>query len=117
MDDAEFYLTCIEGFCPEEPRRCTWTKQIAFGAFGETALLVSVDPPYSGTRYRRPGVDVHFVLLSVMFRGDSLDPVSKWPLNVSIFVPMFDGPELRDSITTNEVNKIAFGQIHQTKPS
>jgi len=113
MQETEFYLHFIEGYHEEEPRRCSQAREIAFGDYGEYGLLVHVDPPCSGMWYRNSEFDMHYLLVSAMFEGQSISPIQKWPMNVYVFAPLIEDPEKRDFLSLKEVKKIAFGEIHR----
>jgi hypothetical protein len=110
MSDPDFNLRFVEGLREEEPRRCRRVKRMTFGSHDD-GLLVRVDPSYSGRYYGLSQVNIHFLLLSPKYQGDSLFPVSEWPEHVSVFLPLIDAPDLQDSLALNEVRKIAFGTI------
>jgi hypothetical protein len=106
----DFCLHFVEGFFDEKPRRCWRTKKIAFGVQAG-GLVVRIDPPCSGSNYGLVDRDISFLLLSPKYQENSLFPVNEWPQDVYIFLPLIDGPELRDSLAQHEVRKIAFGEI------
>jgi hypothetical protein len=109
--DYQFYLYFNEGLHDEEPRCCTRIKEVLFGAGGKTGLLVEISPPCSGKLYGPTDGEIHFLLLSELFAGQTFSPVAKWPMYVHIYVPLIDSPELREHIKVAEVNNIALGEI------
>jgi hypothetical protein len=111
MNHPEFHLRFIEGFHDEEPRRCWRVKQVAIGTNTEL-LLVSVDPPYSCRDYGFDA-DARLIIIGPKYKEGSLFPVSEWPLDVYVFLPLISGPEFRDTFQANEVKKIAFGDIYR----
>lgn len=112
--DTQFYLYFNEGFHDEEPRCCIRIKEISFGAGGKNGLLVGISPPCSGRLYGPTDGEIHFLLLSALFAGQTFSPVEKWPMHVHIHVPLVESPELRDHIKVAEVNNIALGEILRT---
>ena len=112
MNDAEFYLKFTEGFHDEEPRHCWRIKELGFGVPAD-GLLVKVEPPCSGRRYGLSDSDIHFLLVSPKYQGDSLFPVSEWPLDVCVFLPMVTDSDTREVLSLHEVKKIALGEIYR----
>jgi hypothetical protein len=118
--DSQFYLYFNEGFHDEEPRCCTRIKEISFATGSKIGLLVGIYPPCSGRLYGPTDGEIHFLLLSALFAGQTFSPVEKWPMQVHIYVPLVESPELRDHLKVAEVNNIALGEIlrnQKTEPS
>ena len=121
MSEPEFYLKFTEGLHDEGPRHCWRIKELPFGV-PANGLLVKVEPPCSGRNYGLSDSDIHFLLVSPKYQGDSLFPISEWPLDVYVFLPMISDPDIREVLSLHEVKKIAFGEIYldgnlRTKPS
>jgi len=111
--DSDFYLYFNEGFHEEGPRLCTRIKRISFGSASKiAALLVRINPPCSGALYGAKDREIDSLLLSALFSGQSFFPVEKWPMQVHIYVPSVESPELRDHINVAEAKNIALGEIH-----
>ena len=110
--DPEFHLYFIEGFHQEEPRRCTTLKRVSFGAASKMdSLLVRIHPPCSGELYGVEEREIHSLLLSAFFAGQSFFPVERWPMQVRIYLPLIADPELRDHIDVAETRNMALGEI------
>ena len=112
IDITDFYLYFNEGFQQEQPRRCIRINRVSFGATsGISALLVAVDSPLRGELYGLSAGDVSYLLLSGLFKGQSFFPVDKWPMQVHIYIPLIEEPELRGHLKVSEVKNIALGEI------
>ncbi len=111
MNVPEFCLKFIEGFHEEEPRRCWRVKRLSIGVPAD-GLLVRVEPPCSGRNYGLGDSDIHFLLLSPKYQGDSLFPISEWPLDVYVFLPAITEPQTHEVLALTDVKKIAFGEIY-----
>lgn len=111
--ESDFYLYFNEGFHDEEPRLCTRIKVVSFGAASKIgALIVRVYPPCSGELDELEEPEINLLLLSPLFAGQSFFPVEIWPMQVHIYLPLVDSPELRDHINLAETKNIALGEIH-----
>ena len=112
---SEFYLYFNEGFHEEERRRCTRIKGVSFGSASKLpALLVRITPPCSGEQYGVKDEEINSLVLSALFEGQSFFPVEKWPMNVHIYLPLIQYPEMRDQIDVSETKNIALGEIRKT---
>ena len=114
--DSQFDLYFLEGFHDEKPRRCTRIKEVLFGVRGTSGLLVSVSPPCSGKLYEIDDREVHLLLLSAYFAGQTFCPEQKWPMSVHIYIPLDENPELHDHIKVADVKNIALGEIQRVGP-
>jgi len=52
------------------------------------------------------------------WRAKALDlfpffPVATWPMQVHVYIPLVEAPELRDHINVAETKKIALGEIRR----
>ncbi len=110
MDKPELRLTLTEGF-EEGERLCTPMGKVALGNSGEFGLRVAVKPPIKGGQYSDSPADVECLILSAYFAGRSLFPISKWPFDVRVWVPLVSQPETRDRFQKDELYMIAFGEL------
>jgi len=112
--DSEFDLHFNEGFHQEMPRRCKRIRVVSFGSASKiAALLVRIDPPCSGELYGLNQRSIDSLVLSALFEGQSFFPVSKWPMQVHVYIPLVEAPELRDHINVAETKNIALGEIRR----
>jgi len=51
--------------------------------------------------------------LSALFEGQSFFPVDKRPMQVHVYIPLVEAPELRDHINVAETKNIALGEIRR----
>ena len=112
----QFDLHFEEGFHEEKPRRCTRIKEVLFGDKGNIALLVNISPPCSGKLYEIDDREIHLLLLSAYFAGQTFCPEQKWPMSVHIYIPLIENPERHDHIKVAEVKNIALGEIRRVGP-
>jgi len=112
--ESNFDLYFNEGFHQEMPRQCTRIRGVIFGSASKlTALLVRIDPPCSGELYGLNELNIDSLVLSALFEGQSFFPVATWPMQVHVYIPLVEAPELRDHINVAETKKIALGEIRR----
>ncbi len=110
MDDPIFNLSFEEGFFDEEPRKCTYERRVTlpWGHDGP-AMLVRVSPPYFGSRYCVDIPELAFVVVVPRSPSDTLFPISDWPVPVHVLLPLMKHPELLDSMSREEFQRIGIG--------
>lgn len=114
MDKPAFYLSSTESSNLAKPRACWIKGRITAGA-RDDSLLVQVDPPLVGQQYGLGDKDITDLILAPRLQGGSLFPISEWPLAVYIARPLREEIKAGDTLSTNEVNMIAWGEIYPTK--
>lgn len=109
-----FNLSLEEGFFKEEPRKalCERRTKLVSGRGETVGMLVRVFPPYSGSRYCIDTTEITFVLVAARSSSDTLFPVSDWPLCVQVMLPLMPHPELRHSMSNEEVQGIGTGLLY-----
>lgn len=113
MQEVEFYLASTDNFELEMPRKCRRLKRLS-GKGRDDLLLVAVEP-----ELELLSLDLRAVkdkcILSPQVPGDSLFPVSSWPLYVHVHV-ILDENKVRDSDSISNENRIlyAWGEIYRT---
>jgi hypothetical protein len=74
-------------------------------------MLVKATPPLLGRSYGLDGEDKDMLILSPKYQDGSLFPISEWPLDVYIFLPLITEIGLQEALEPSEVKKIAFGEL------
>jgi hypothetical protein len=110
MDEPTLRLTFTEGW-EEGARLCTSMGKVVLGDSGEFGLRVAVKPPIKGGQYTDSPANVECLILSAYFGGQSFFPISKWPFDVRVWVPLVNQPETRDRFQKDELYMIAFGEL------
>lgn len=110
---ADFYLASTEGYGLEQPRACRRIRRLE-GRAADAYLLVEIDPPLIGQRYGLGDRDVDRVILATRHAGQSLFPVSEWPLFVHVALPKSDLANVT-TLDAGEAKLIAWGEIYMTK--
>jgi len=81
---------------------------------GRDYLWIQVDPPVIGQPYDQGQQDIRDLLLRPHFEGDSLFPITRFPLPVYIFRVLSDA--FTGEIMTPEALELAaWGEIYETK--
>jgi hypothetical protein len=110
MDAPDCYLSSTDTYGLEKPRAVRRIKRIAVG-HRDDALLAEVDPPIREWGAR----DIAVVVLASRHMGQSLFPVSQWPLAVHVAKPLAESVERRDFLEMTEVETIAWAELYRTE--
>jgi hypothetical protein len=113
VDAPDFYLASSEGYGLETPRRCYRLRRI-LGRSGDDYLLVKVDPPIIGQRYGLGGIDIDRVVLATRHEGESLFPISSWPVFVHVARLLLE-PREGDTMTRDDLEEIGWAEIYRTE--
>ena len=111
--EVDFFLTSSEGYDLEQPRSCIRVKRLG-GRVVDDYLLVRIDPPVIEQKYGLGGDDVHELVLATRHEGQSLFPVSEWPLYVHVARPLRDlSRDDIQSIGNQDIEIIGWGEIYE----
>ena len=113
MNEPDFYLASADGVLFEKPRRCWRGKRIATNDRNDL-LLIRIDPPLDGQNYGGSR-DIDLLLVAPRHEGGSLFPINEWPIFVHIARPLIENAEKRESLQSNEIESIAWGELYQTE--
>lgn len=81
MEGPSFYLASNESHDLTKAWQFFEIKRLAVG-IRDDAMLVRIDPHFSGQEYGLGSGNIDVVIVASRFVGESLDPVSMWPLHV-----------------------------------
>ena len=84
MNKVGFCLSSSECYGFETPRACSIVRDVDIPVFSGEGLLVEIVPPIIGQSYGFGGDDIHQVVLTPRFGGDSLSTNHEWPCHVHI---------------------------------
>jgi len=83
----DFFLTGVgesgQGVDIARVRAC-WTGARLASWFRDDYMLITVDPPIPGQEFGEGVSDVAELLIATRLQGDTLYPVSRWPLPVAL---------------------------------
>jgi hypothetical protein len=113
-DQVDFYLGSTESYDFTEPRRCRMIKRVGYGD-RDDCLLIEIDPPAIGQRYGLGGEDIHFLIVATRLEGDSLFPISEWPVSVYLVRSLVPDPDSRHHFGLDEAEMIDWGELYQTE--
>src|SRR5580693_5148006 len=99
--DPDFYMSSTENYDLEEPRRC-WRLHRVTTPSRDDLLLVSIDPPIIGQQFGLGDQDVYLVLVATRHKGESLFPISRWPVYVHVARPLVDDPLSRTHLEKDQ---------------
>ena len=107
-----FYLTSTELREPYEPRACRIVKRLR-SELRDDLALVEIEPSLPRDVYDT-NEDVRWVILASRHQGQSLFPVSEWPLAVYICrLKGKDEPE-GEAIASKDLAILDWGEVRQT---
>lgn len=98
----------------EKPRCCWRIKRLASGQ-RDDLLLVRIEPPLLGQKYGLGGRDIELVLLAPRHKGDSLFPISQWPVDVHVARSLVEDPEALENIDPKDMKVIAWAELYRTE--
>lgn len=110
----DFYLAFTDDERVREPRRCCAIRLLPGSAPGGF-LLTRVEPPLEVYEYGAYGLeeDTDLVVLACRFVGDTLSPVSRWPLHVHVLVGPI--PQVGQPVDLNKLIRLEWGAIYPTQ--
>jgi hypothetical protein len=114
MHNVDFCLASSESYHLTEPRSCKRIKRVRSDN-RDDLLLVKVEPPLIGQLYGLGGRDIDTLLVATRHKGDSLFPISKWPVSVHVARLLIENPERREQIHDNEFESVAWAELYRTK--
>jgi len=112
--DPDFYMSSTESYDLQEPRRC-WKLHRVTTPNRDDFLLVSIDPPIIGQQFGLGDQDVYLVLLATRHKGETLFPVSQWPVFVHVVRPLVDEPLSCTHLENDQFESYAWAEIYLTE--
>ncbi|HYM16563.1 MAG TPA: hypothetical protein VEZ14_13485 [Dehalococcoidia bacterium] len=100
----------------KNPRACTVVREVV-NPRGDVGLLVVVEPPLlGGKRYGADEDEVRYAVLATRHAGDTLVPISGWPLDVYVIRPRDRHPEALTRIEKEtEYSIMSWGTLYPTR--
>lgn len=84
---SDFYLVSSDYCGFETPRACSIVKEVDIPVFSGKGLLVEISPPIIGQTYGFGCDDIHRIVITQRFAGESLAAIDKWPCHVHVLCP------------------------------
>jgi len=110
MTPEEFFMTSSEIEFLRPVRRAKVIERRKYGS-GKDWLLVEIDPSLIGQRFGLGGKDVTRLLITPRHKGDSLFPISSWPVYVHVALP----PELSEPGEDAQPDSFGWAEIHPSR--
>ena len=99
----DFYLASTEGYGLTPPRACYRIARLR-GNRSDDYLVVRVEPPLIGQKYGLGATDIEIVVLATRHKGESLFPITHFPVSVHVARLLVEDPHLgRNSKTTKSL--------------
>lgn len=110
-----FYLsTAGEYEALAEPRACAIRGRLR-DLSRDDYMLVEIDPPLVGQGYGLGGQDINHLLLSTRFSGQTLFPITEWPISVYVTRVLNESILQSLSFTAEDVELVAWGKLFQDR--
>jgi hypothetical protein len=78
-------------------------------------MLVRVDPPLAGKEYGVSGLAIDLVILAPHLTGDTLFPISRWPLRVYVVRSRAAALEKLGFLEDAPSDILAWGELYPTE--
>jgi hypothetical protein len=111
---ADFFLSCAGEYKPLTAPRACWTKARLRNEIRDDYMLIEIKPPLIGQPFGHADKDITQLIISTRFQGDTLYPISQWPLSVYVSRILDETILRRLSFKKNQVELIAWGMIFKT---
>ena len=108
-----FYLTTVGEYSGlTEPRECSVIDRLK-GYNRDDYMLVRIFPTLSGQDFNLGAEDVELLILSTVFKGETLFAIKKWP--VGVYVARIKDKSILTSLTfaIGQVELVAKGILYQ----
>jgi len=115
IETADFFLASTEDDGLLDPRRAYRLKGIGF-AKRKDGLLIRVDPPLRASSFGGTG-DFDTLIVLPRLEGESLFPISTWPIHVYVLRPRITDVLSRDHLAFEEAESIAWAALYRTRRS
>lgn len=110
--EPDFYLVSSEGHIVGEPRMCFVLQRVQYST-RKDCLLIHIFPPIDDDRLGSGEIDT--VVLASRFKGDSLFPPNRWPLEVYILPFSAVNITEHNGYQAKEPANFAWGEIYRNK--
>lgn len=110
---GEYYLSSLESYELEEPRKCTLLKIIKMPS-GKVIAIAEIFPEIIGQKYGCKE-DIKYVVISHRHEGFGLFPIAKFPCFVFVAIPLVNDVLTFDKLETSQLNVIAWGELYRTE--
>jgi len=111
---ADFFLSCAGEYKPLTAPRACWTMARLRNEIRDDYMLIEIKPPLIGQRFGLADKDITQLIISTRFQGDTLYPISQWPVSVYVSRILDETILSRLSFKKNQVELIAWGMIFKT---
>jgi hypothetical protein len=115
MDEPPgFFLSSAGEYQPlSEPRGC-WTRARLRDQARDDHMLIEIDPPLIGQGFGLGGKDITQLVISGRHQGDTLFPITAWPLSVYVARVLDENIVKTLSFTREQVELVAWAMIFRT---
>jgi hypothetical protein len=96
------------------PRAC-WERARLRDVVRDDHMLIDIEPGLTGQRFGLGSVDITQLIISARHRGETLYPISEWPLFVYV-ARILDRAIIESlSFTREQIELLAWGALFRTR--
>lgn len=111
----EFFMSTAGEYEPLAAPRACWEKARLRDEVRDDHMLIDIEPRLPGQRVGLGSVDITQLIISARHQGNTLYPVSEWPLFVYV-ARILDRRIIESrSFTREQIDLIAWGALFRTR--
>ena len=105
----DFFLASSEGYGLEQPRACYRVQRVGGRRPADDYLIVDVEPPVDS----RGSVSLSRVVLATRHDGETLFPISEWPIAVHVAKIVTDSTG-REELSPTDLKSVGWAELYPT---
>jgi len=113
MNLETYFLSSLDNTRFTQTRECTFEKRLRFNT-GKDCALVKLVPPVVGQDFGLPA-DIDLFVIAARHQGQELFPITTFPCSVHIARPLIEDIGVREVITKEDLEVIAWGDLYKTR--
>jgi hypothetical protein len=114
MRRPDFYLSTAGEYQPLASPRACWKKTRLSDDVRDDHMLIEIRPALDGQRFGLGDKNVSSLIISSRHCGQSLYPISEWPLYVYVARILDDRVATSGHFSRDQVELVAWGSLFQT---
>jgi hypothetical protein len=116
MDRApDFFMSTAGEYGPLAAPRACWERARLRDSVRDDHMVIDIEPVLEGQSFGLGATDITRLILSARHRGQTLYPVSEWPLFVYVARIVDNAVLDTGTITRGQVELIAWGELFRTR--
>lgn len=116
MDRApDFFMSTAGEYGPLAAPRACWARARLRDTVRDDYMLIDIEPVLEGQSFGLGAADITRLVISSRLRGQTLYPISEWPLSVYVARVVDDIVLESHAFTREQVELIAWGTLFHTR--